>query len=55
VPQCQFLFSAVSGFRKVTFGRFSELDETKAQYLIFLRRTQRSEYETERGLGLAAP
>jgi hypothetical protein len=35
MPQCQFLFSAVFGFRKATQEIFSELDETKAEDLIF--------------------
>ena len=35
MPQCQFLFSAVFGFRKVTQEIFSELDETKTEVPIF--------------------
>ena len=48
MPQCQFLFSAVFGFRKVVLEIFSELDETKAQPPIFLSRT-RSPKERRRG------
>ena len=31
MPQCQFLFSAVFGFRKVVHEIFSERDRTKAE------------------------
>ena len=31
MPRCQFLFSAVFGFRKVTYEIFSESDEIKAK------------------------
>ena len=48
MPQCQFLFSAVFGFRKVVLEIFSELDETKAQPPILLSRT-RSPKERRRG------
>ena len=48
MPQCQFLFSAVFGFRKVVLEIFSELDETKAKVPIFLTRT-RSPKERRRG------
>ena len=48
MPQCQFLFSAVFGFRKVVLEIFSELDETKAKVPIFLSRTW-SPKETRRG------
>jgi hypothetical protein len=37
MPQCQFLFSAVLCFRKVTQEIFSELDETKAEVPIYLK------------------
>jgi hypothetical protein len=40
MPQCQFLFSAVLYFRKVTQEIFSELDETKAKVPIYLTRRQ---------------
>ena len=48
MPQCQFLFSAVFGFRKVVLEIFSELDETKAKVPIFLTRS-RSLKERRRG------
>ena len=48
MPQCQFLFSTVFGFRKVVLEIFSELAETKAQCPIFLSRT-RSPEEKRRG------
>ena len=48
MPQCQFLFSAVFGFRKVVLEIFSELDETKAKFPIFLTR-KRSPKERRRG------
>jgi hypothetical protein len=35
MPQCQFLFSAIFVFRKVTQEIFSELDETKLEVSIF--------------------
>jgi len=35
MPQCQFLFSAIFGFRKATQEILSELNETKAEDLIF--------------------
>jgi hypothetical protein len=38
MPQCQFLFSAVLCFKKVTQEIFSELDETKPKVPIFLTR-----------------
>ena len=49
MPQCQFLFSAVFGFRKVTQEIFSELDETKAKVPIFTVPKQKSEGETKTG------
>ena len=48
MPQCQFLFSVVFGFRKVVLEIFSELDETKAKVPIFLTRS-RSPKERRRG------
>ena len=48
MPQCQFLFSAVFGFRKAVLKIFLELDETKAKVPIFLTRT-RSPKERRRG------
>ena len=35
MPQCQFLFSAVFGFRNLTKEIFSELDDSKAEVPIF--------------------
>ena len=40
MPKCQFLFSAVFGFRNLTQEIFSELDEIKAHDLIFPRSFQ---------------
>ena len=47
MPQCQFLFSAVFGFRKAVLEIFSELDETKSQMPIFSDTFQKSEGETK--------
>src|SRR5215218_1523971 len=55
MPQCQFLFSAVFYFRKVSLRIFSELDETKAHGLIFYGSFQNTEEETERGHEVATP
>ena len=49
MPKCQFLFSAVFGFRNPSNEIFSELDETKAHDLIFHGAFQKSEEETKRG------
>ena len=40
MPQCQFLFSAVFGFRNPSKEIFSESDEINAQYPIFTRSFQ---------------
>jgi hypothetical protein len=48
MPQCQFLFSAVLCFRKITLEIFSELDDTKAKVPIYLTR-RRSPKERRRG------
>ena len=40
MPQCQFLFSVVFGFRKVVLEIFSELDATKPEVPIFPTRTR---------------
>ena len=40
MPQCQFLFSAVFGSRKVVLRIFSELHETKGQVPIFPTRSR---------------
>ena len=55
MPQCQFLFSAVFGFRKVTREIFSELDETKAEVPIFTVPKQKSERESKTGARAATP
>jgi hypothetical protein len=47
MPKRQFLFSAVFGFRNLTQEIFSELDETKAHYLIFHGMFQNTEGESE--------
>ena len=46
MPQCQFMFSAVFGFRKAILQISSELDETKSQMPIFPDTFQKSEGET---------
>ena len=55
MPQCQFLFSAVFGFRKVTQEIFSELDVTKAVVPIFTVPKRKSERETKTGSLAATP
>ena len=55
MPQCQFLFSAVFCFRKVTQEIFSELDVTKANVPIFTVPKQRTEDETNKGSRVATP
>ena len=55
MPQCQFLFSAVFGFRKAVMEIFSELDETKSQMLIFPDTFQKSEGETKWGSRAPSP
>jgi hypothetical protein len=55
MPQCQFLFSAVLCFRKVTQEIFSELDKTKAEPPIFPDTKTKSKAKTEEGQGLATP
>ena len=55
MPQCQFMFSAVFGFRKVTQEIFSELDETKAEVPIFTVPKRRTEDETKTGSRAATP
>ena len=53
--QCQFLFSVVFGFRKVTQEIFSELNVTKAKVPIFTVPKQESERETKMGTRAATP
>jgi hypothetical protein len=55
MPQCQFLFSAVFGFRKVTQEIFSELDVTKANVPIFTVPKRRTEDESKTGARVATP
>ena len=55
MPQCQFLFSAIFGFRKVTQEIFSEMDETKAEVPIFTMTKKESEGETKTGARVATP
>ena len=49
MPQCQFLFSAVFGFRKITQEIFSELDVTKANVPIFYRAEAKDRRRDEDG------
>ena len=53
--QCQILFSAVFGFRKVIQKIFSELDETKAKTPYFSDTYTKSKGETKRGSSAATP
>ena len=55
MPQCQFLFSAIFCFRKVTQEIFLELDETKAEVPIFTVPKQESEGEKKMGARVATP
>ena len=55
MPKCQYLFSAVFGFRKVVLEIFSKLDETKAQGPIFPDMSTESKAETEEGTEVATP
>ena len=55
MPQCQFLFSAVFGFRKVTQEIFSELDMTKANVPIFTVPKRRTEDKSKMGAKVATP
>ena len=55
MPQCQFLFSAVFGFRKVVLEIFSELDPTKTEVPIFPGSIQKSEGESQTGSRGATP
>ena len=49
------MFSVVFSFRKVTQEIFSELDETKAEVLIFIVPKQGSERESNTGAKAATP
>jgi hypothetical protein len=55
MPKCQFLFSAVFGFRNPTQEIFSETDGTKTRSLIFVVATQRTEAEMKRGIRAITP
>ena len=55
MAQCQFLFSVVFGFRKVTQEIFSKLDVTKADVPIFTVSKRKSERETKTGSRAATP
>ena len=55
MPKCQFLFSAVFGFRNPSKEIFSELDEINAKPPIFPGRLQNTEEESERGQGATTP
>ena len=66
MPQCQFLFSTVFGFRKVTQEIFLELDNSKTEVPIFTVPKQLTWRESKMGCmaathalgagpGLAAP
>ena len=55
MPKCQFLFSAVFGFRNPSNEIFSELDETKTQGPIFPRSFQKTEEHTKWGHEVATP
>src|SRR3954454_23587705 len=62
MPQCQFLFSAVFRFRKVTQEIFSELDDSKTEVPIFSVPKELTWREpiwghrvATRGLGAASP
>ena len=49
MPQCQFLFSAVFVFRKVTKEIFSELENSKTEVPIFTVPMQLTWRESKRG------
>ena len=55
MPQCQFLFSAVFGFRKVTQEIFSELDVTKVNVPNFTVPKRKTEDESKKGAKAATP
>jgi hypothetical protein len=58
MPQCEFLFSAVFVFQKVTQEIFSELDETEAEVPIYLNGRQSPEgrrSRTGRTIGWRGP
>ena len=55
MPQCQFLFSAVFGFRKAVLQISSESDETNCKVPIFPYTFQKSERETKGGSEAPSP
>ena len=55
MPQCQFLFSAIFGYRKVTQEIFSERDRTKAKVPIFPDTKTESRADTEKSHEAASP
>src|SRR3954471_6314374 len=62
MPQCEFLFSAVFGLRKVTQEIFSELDDSKTEVPIFTvpkqltwRESKKGSRAATHGLGAASP
>ena len=55
MPQCQFLFCAVFGFRKVTQEIFSELDVTKTKVPSFTVSKQKSEGESKKCTRVGTP
>ena len=55
MPKCQFLFSAVFGFRNPTQEIFSETDGTKTRSLIIVVTTQKTERETKQSSRVATP
>ena len=55
MPQCQFLFSAVFGFRKATKEIFSDLDGTNAKVHIFIVLKQKTERESKTSTRAATP
>ena len=55
MPQCQLLFSAVFGFRKVTQEIFSKLDVTKAKVSIFTVPKLNSEGESKKCTRVGTP
>ena len=55
MPQCQFLFSVIFGFRNPTQKIFSELDGTKTKSINFIVTSQKSERESKTGSRATTP
>ena len=55
MPQCQFLFSALFGFRNPTQEIFSELDGTKSRDHNFVVTTKKTKRESKTGTRSATP